>query len=141
MADIREALNGGPEGSEDFYSYSSQNKEIDYEEKEETTNFKKGYSFEQELPNISAFESTNGSTVDDILRSLQQSSSHSNSFSQEQEGGAGGTSSTDSAVTDWYSCLSDREKQVLERLALFEGRVEALQSMKEELYSTLVGED
>jgi len=44
-------------------------------------------------------------------------------------------------VTDWYSCLSERERHVLERLALFEGRVEALQSMKEEMYSTLVGED
>ncbi len=47
---------------------------------------------------------------------------------------------TDSSVSDWYSSLSDREKHVLERLALFEGRVEALQSMKEELYSSLVGE-
>jgi hypothetical protein len=65
-----------------------------------------------------------------------QQSSHTDSHSLEKEGG-----SSDSAVTDWYSCLSDREKQVLERLALFEGRVEALQSMKEELYSTLVGDN
>ena len=71
------------------------------------------------------------------MRSLQQSS-HGNSLSQEQDGERNGN--TDTAVTDWYSCLSDREKQVLERLALFEGRVEALQSMKEELYSTLVGD-
>jgi hypothetical protein len=30
---------------------------------------------------------------------------------------------------------------VLERLALFEGRVEALQSMKEELYESLAGRE
>lgn len=34
--------------------------------------------------------------------------------------------SATAAVSDWYSALSDREKHVLERLALFEGRVEAL---------------
>lgn len=90
-----------------------------------------GHSFEQELPNISAFE-TNGSTVDDILRSLQSSSNNSECSEQSM--------TTDSSVSEWYSSLSDREKHVLERLALFEGRVEALQSMKEELYSSLVGE-
>lgn len=142
MADIREALNGisegGPYNQEDFYSYSSSQRKNDYEEKETTsgeedTHIKKsGYSFEQELPNISAFE-TNGSMVDDILRSLQQSSS-TNSDCREQ------SMTADSAVSDWYSCLSDREKHVLERLALFEGRVEALQNMKEELYTSLVGE-
>ena len=92
------------------------------------------------------FCSSQANTVDDILRSLQQSQHHHNGIINEaevsdmSEGGGRPDEQSSAAVTDWYSCLSDREKRVLERLSLFEGRVEALQSMKEELYQSLVGQ-
>ena len=68
--------------------------------------------------------------VDGILKSLQ----HDDHYNKASE-----SSNNDTDASKWYSCLSERERRLLERLALFEGRVEALQSMKEELYTNLVG--
>jgi hypothetical protein len=46
----------------------------------------------------------------------------------------------------WYAALTDREQTLLRRLALFEARQEALQTLKHDLYENLcnqpqIGED
>ncbi len=40
---------------------------------------------------------------------------------------------------EWYAGLNEREQKVMARLALFEGRVQALKNMREELYQSMLG--
>ena len=87
------------------------------------------------LPSSSEWTSALTSNIDDLLNSLQPSSTESLADSSK----ADPSSKAASPESEWFAGLTEQEQRVMQKLALFEGRVQALKNMREELYQSLCG--
>jgi hypothetical protein len=87
------------------------------------------------LPSTSEWTSSLTSSIDDLLNSLHLPSEESQRDSQiPSESPVDPSNKAASPESSWFAGLTEQEQRVMQKLALFEGRVQALKNMREELY-------